>query len=366
MSASVCIIGGGVVGTACAYALSRNGYSVIVLEREQTWGDGITSRNSGVIHAGIYYPRNSLKAQSCIRGKALLYEWCESRGVPHQKVGKWVIGQAEDTEDLERTFALAREVEAPGLRWATDQELEGLRNLYHVSAALFSSETGIVDPIQLTRSLMLEAQERGASFFSPMLVRNISVLSKGSYRVETDRGDLDTDIVINAAGLYADEVSKMVGVDKYKIYPCRGHYFWLRSQQKYKNLIYPAKKPNAPGLGVHLTLSLDDQYRLGPDVEWPNANWPGDKRDFSEPENLQQKAEDFFRAASRYLKGIRIEQLSYESCGIRPKLRAPTESVEKDFVLSQDLPGFINLVGIESPGLTAALDLAERVATLLK
>jgi L-2-hydroxyglutarate oxidase LhgO len=357
--AEVVVIGAGIIGCAVAYEITAKGKSPIVLEQGPRIAEGVTSRNSGVIHAGIYYPPKSLKAESCIRGKALLYEWCQKSGVSHRKTGKWIVGTRSEESELGALYDNALASGATGLRWGTSDELchdvPGLQDLIGV----FSEETGIVDPYEYSNSLRVAAEEKGAVFVTNSRVTAIERTSEG-YEITTTRGTLLADAVVNAAGLYADEVSEMVGIRKYKIYPWRGDYFRLASKQRYSRLIYPVKKKKAAGLGVHLTLALDGSYRLGPDVEVAAS-----KESFDVPIRLEEKRRLFFEAASKFLPDISIDQLSYADCGIRPKLRSPTDTEEKDFVLSEDLPGFINLIGIESPGLTASRDLAQRASRLL-
>jgi L-2-hydroxyglutarate oxidase LhgO len=357
---SATIIGAGILGCAIAYELARMGLDPWILEKGPRIAEGTTSRNSGVIHAGIYYQPGSLKSESCIRGNALLYEWCLARQVPHRKTGKWIVGKKGDAAALQELYQNAVNSEARGISWhenAKDLVPAGVCT----ESAIFSAETGIVDPYEYTKSFRIAAEESGATFLCQTQLLAIDRLASGSYRLETSRGTVETEILINAAGLHADEVARFAGIECYQIYPWRGDYFRLRTDRHFDQLIYPVKKKGAAGLGVHLTIALDGTYRLGPDVEHGTT-----KEDFGNPKFLERKKAAFLEAASYYLEGLKLEDLSYDSCGIRPKLRSFTETEDKDFVLSQDLPGFINLVGIESPGLTAAIDIAQRVRQLLR
>ncbi len=349
------IIGAGVVGCAVAHEFAINGIEPLVLERGPRIAEGTTSRNSGVIHSGIYYKPDSLKAQSCIRGKALLYEWCQAHGVPFRNTGKWIIGTKLEEDALQDLLRNALASGATGLTWGTAEQIAADLPGVRAEIGLFAAETGIVDPFEYTRSFQLAAEERGAQFLFNTNVREIAVLAGGGFRLGTTRGEIDAELVVNASGLYVDEVAALAGISKYKVFPCRGDYFRFSSPQRYSRLIYPVKKKGGAGLGIHLTLALDGSYRLGPDVQYVSS-----KEDFSPPERLEEKLKAFHAAACSYFGDVRIEQLSYDSCGLRPKLRAPTESDERDFIISQDLPGFLNLVGIESPGLTASRDLAQR------
>jgi L-2-hydroxyglutarate oxidase LhgO len=353
----VAIVGGGVVGCAVASALSRAGRSTLLLESGPRLADGVTSRNSGVIHSGLYYPTGSLKARACVRGNALLYQWAAAHGVPHAKIGKLVVAtEAAALPDLERLAANARANGAPGVELVPAGFVHAREPSIPAAAALWCPQTGIVDAVELARSLATDAAEHGGMILTQAGVRAISRLPKG-YDVETARGPVRAERVVNAAGLHADEVAAMAGVARYRIHPWRGDYFRFTPAAPFRHLVYPVRRRGEAGLGVHLTLDLAGRCRLGPDVEHVAR-----KDDFSPRED---KLPAFLAAARALLGEVRAEQLSYDGCGIRPKLRAPGDADEKDFVVSEDLPGFVNLVGIESPGLTAALALAEEVAALV-
>lgn len=359
--AAAVIIGGGVVGCAVAHALARKGLQPILLEKGPRIAEGVTSRNSGVIHGGLYYQPRSLKAKLCVQGNAFLYEWCATHGVAHRKVGKWVVATSrEDEEELENLYknALASGARGISLHRFGVELPAGVQG----TIGLRSSETGIVDPAELSFSLRSAAEEAGAMFLTSAEVQSIEPLSHAGFRVNSTRGEIDTEWVVNAAGLYADEVARMAGVEKYRVHPCRGDYFRVKTPQQFDTLVYPVKKKNAPGLGVHLTIGLDGSARLGPDAYYVASK--DAFGDLSEKE-LPPKRRAFFEAASRYLNGVELQQLDYESCGIRPKLRAPQGEAEVDFVIAEDLPGLVNLVGIESPGLTASLAIAQHVATIV-
>lgn len=348
----VAVIGAGVVGCAIARQFAKKQKSVMVLEAGPRIGEGVTSRNSGVIHAGIYYHPTSLKASACVRGKALLYEHCDRLHVPYRKTGKLIVAlDGAETAALEQLHANAHASGATEVSLLSGAEAKKLEPSLPAVAALYSPATGIVDPYELTRSLLVEAEADGAILATQSGVNGIRRETDGSYTIETMRGPVQAEVVINCAGLHADEIARFVGIDKYKIHPCRGDYFSFRPRHSYQHLIYPVIAKGSPGLGVHLTIDLGGRYRLGPDAEFVDT-----KSDFSA---APEKLEKFRLAAERLFGAIEADQLAYDSCGIRPKLRHPSESVEKDFVVSEDLPGFLNMVGIESPGLTSALALAE-------
>src|SRR5438067_2876258 len=352
----VAVVGGGVVGCAIASTLTRARRSVVLLEAGPRLGEGVTSRNSGVIHSGLYYPPASLKARTCVRGNALLYQWAAARGVPHGKPGKLVVGRdAEDVSALEALAANARAATAPGVELVTAAFVQQREPTVAAAAALWCPQTGIVDAIELTRSLAADAKEGGALILTHARVLGVS-RDGGGYQLETARGAVRAERMVNAAGLHADEVAALAGVTRYRIHPWRGDYFRLAARTRYRHLIYPVRRRGSAGLGVHLTLDLAGGCRLGPDVEYAT------RKDDHAPR--EDKLPAFLAAARTLLGDVRAEQLTYDGCGIRPKLRAPGDSEEKDFVVSEDLPGLINLVGIESPGLTAALALAEDVVAL--
>ena len=356
---NVAIVGAGVVGCALAHELSSNSkLSVFILEKNKGMGEGVTSRNSGVIHSGLYYKPNSLKAKLCIEGQGLLYEWCQKKGIPHRKIGKLIVAHKNENDLLENlaSNALASGVHKDNLKILKKEYLQKEYPRIQGDSALFVSQSGIVNAHELCRSFYVSATQKGAEFIFLCEVQGIDY--DGAYSIQTNRGEIKADIVINAAGLYADKIANLAGINKYKIYPWRGDYFKIKLPYKMDKLIYPIKKPKDPGLGVHLTLDLQGQYFLGPDIE-PAAHIS----DFSE---RPEKCKDFFKSAGNILKDIKQDMLKYETCGIRPKLRAFNEKEEKDFIVSEDLPGFINLVGIESPGLTASPALARYVKKMIQ
>lgn len=356
-SFDVAVIGGGVVGCAVASLLSRAGRSVLLLEAEARLAEGVTSRNSGVIHSGLYHPPSSLKAQTCVRGNALLHEWARAKGVPHARIGKLVVARdPAEVGDVEALAANAKASGASGVELVSAAFVTAHEPSLRSPAALWCADSGIVDPVELTRSYAADAAEHGALILTQ--ARLLGIARTGSaYELDTARGPARAGRVVNAAGLYADEVAALAGVTRYRIHPWRGDWFRLTTPVRYRHLIYPVRRRGAAGLGVHLTFDLAGRYRLGPDVE-PVAR----KDDFGPRED---KLPAFLAAALPLLGDLRPEQLAYDGCGLRPKLRAPGDAEEKDFVIAEDLPGFVNLVGIESPGLTAALAIAEWVRALV-
>jgi D-amino-acid oxidase len=356
------------VGLAVAAALARAGRSVVLLEREAGFARGTTSRSSQVLHAGLYDPPGSWKARACVRGRELVYERCARLGIAHRALGKLVVAvEDEEVRVLEDLLARGRANGAPGLELLDGAALARLEPCVRGRAALFSPRTGIVDAHALALSFGAEAEAHGA-----LLVRGAEVVGierRGeawTVRARTGSGDvesLDALAVVNAAGLEADRVAGLAGLDVdrlgWRLRPCKGDYFSLAraSGLRFARLVYPV--PGGAGLGIHVTLDLDGRVRLGPDAEYVAA-----PRFDVEP----RKAARFCAALRRFVPALREEWLSPEFAGVRPKLAGPGEGF-RDFVVSEEsargLPRFVNLIGIESPGLTAAPALAEAVVELL-
>lgn len=365
----VVVIGGGVVGLAAAAALARAGREVVLLERGDGYGREITQRNSEVVHAGIYYPEGSLKARLCVRGRELLYERCRREGIPHRRLGKFIVAcDEEELESLEAYRARGEANGAPGLRVLEAAELSRREPAVRGVAALESPETGIVDGLSLCLSLAAESESHGATLVLRGEVEGFEPSAAG-YAVVTRSGDgersvIETGAVVNAAGLRSDRVAALAGLDVdalgYRLHLCKGDYFALApgAPLRISRLVYPV--PSGPGLGIHATLDLGGRVRFGPDASF-----------VSEPDYAVDpaKAALFAEAAGRYLPRVRAEWLAPDYAGIRPRLAGPGEP-PRDFVVREEsaagLPGFVNLVGIESPGLTAALAIGEEVVELLR
>lgn len=365
----VVIIGAGAIGLACAAALSKRGDSVLIIERHSLPGQETSSRNSGVIHAGLYYPAGSLKARLCVRGRELLYARAARRGIAHKKLGKLVVAsEAEEVPELEALLTTATNNGAPGLRWLDRAEVSRVEPHLRAQAAMFSPETGIVDAHELMADYRAEAAAHGAE-----LVLHTRVLelerNAADYRVATEqcqtgeRAHVQCHSVVNAAGLAASEVARMAGVPVaelgYVQQLCKGDYFQVapRIGRLLRHLIYPM--PVHAGLGVHLTFDTGGQLRAGPDTEYVSA--PLYTVD-------PAKAAAFCAAVRRYLPAVEESDFSPDYAGLRPKLQGPGQPF-RDFVIEDGsaygLPRMINLLGIESPGLTASEAIAEVVCDLL-
>lgn len=350
------VIGGGVVGCAIARALALRGHAPTLLEAGAHLGGGTTSRNSGVIHAGLYYAKGSHKAVTCVRGAGLLYAFCNQHRVPHAKVGKWIVGTKHEEHALTELLARAHGNGATNVRLASAAELSrgvgGVAGGVLGEVALFSPDTGIVDAVALTHALARDAERHGATVVTH--ARVTSARRDGSeWSLGTTRGELRAQRVVNAAGLHADDVARMFGVDAHVVVPVRGDYVTWRRAPRFTSLVYPAPVAGHGGLGVHVTFDLAGRTRLGPDVTW-NVT----KDDLGPPADERALLERFAQEGRRLFPGLRAEDLSWESAGLRPKRRSG-DSVHADFHVAEDAPGLVNLVGIESPGLTAALAIAE-------
>lgn len=366
--ADVVIVGAGIVGLASAAALARRGRSVWIVEQREAIARETTSRSSGVVHAGLYYPPGSLKATLCRAGREDLYERCRRLGLPHRRLGKLVVATAsEQVAVLERLHRQGTENGAPDLVLLSGRDAAALEPAVRAHAALLSPATGIVDAQALAMSYLAEAEARGALLALRMQIVGIETSRRGFRLHVAEAGGARSTLscvgLVNAAGLAADRIAALAGIDldarSLRLHPCKGDYFSLLpgAAPRLSRLVYPV--PEAAGLGIHATLDLGGRLRLGPDAEYVSS-----LRYAVDP----AKAAAFADAASRYLPGVEPAMLVPDGAGIRPKLAAPGEGF-RDFVIEEEsaagLPGLVNLVGIESPGLTAAGAIGERVAELL-
>jgi L-2-hydroxyglutarate oxidase LhgO len=371
-SVDAVVIGAGVVGLAVAAALARSGRSALVLERNDGIAREVTSRNSEVIHAGIYYPKDSLKAVLCVRGRELLYERCEQHGIAHRKLGKLIV--ATNDAELQQLHALRAHAEdngVPGMQLLGGAAVTAREPQVSAVAALLSPETGIVDGHALCLSYLAEAEAHGAQLLLRHEVVAIERTPDG-WRVEAQalqagadeaNHSVDCELLVNAAGLASDRIAELAGLDTaqlgYRIHPCKGDYFALAPGRRLSlsHLVYPV--PTQAGLGIHATLDLAGAVRFGPDTEYQEA--PSYRVD-------PEKRGLFARAIERYLPAVEPDWLQPDYAGIRPKLAGPGEAF-RDFVVAEEgpngAPGLIDCIGIESPGLTAAGAIAERVVALV-
>ncbi|HYH22643.1 MAG TPA: NAD(P)/FAD-dependent oxidoreductase [Azospirillum sp.] len=361
------VVGAGVVGLAVARRLALAGREVIVLEAAEAIGTGTSSRNSEVIHAGIYYPSGSLKARLCVAGREALYAFCREHGVEHKRLGKLIV--ATDDTQVAKLDAIRRQAAANGvddLRPIDAAEAKAMEPNLHCVAALLSPSTGIVDSHGVMLALQGDAEERGAmlAFHSPLAAAR---LDDGGIVVEVGGAEpmrIGCSVLVNAAGLGAWDVAQAIdGLPEGAVPPkflAKGNYYALgKGRSPFTRLVYPV--PEDGGLGVHLTLDLGGQARFGPDVEW----LAGSAFDYSvDP----RRADGFYASIRRYWPALPDEALVPAYCGIRPKLSGPGAPAA-DFLIQgpadHGVPGLVNLFGIESPGLTSCLAIADAVVEAL-
>lgn len=363
-SLDVAVVGAGVVGLAIARALSRRGREVVVLEAERATGMHASSRNSEVLHAGFYYPVGSLKARLCVAGRRALYAYAREKGIAHRRVGKLIVATSEpELATLEEYRAKGERNGVEGLSMISRKEALELEPAVRCVGALYSAETGIIDSHGLMQAFRRDAEADGATVVLRAPVLGGRVLESG---IELEVGGDDPisvrcAAVVNAAGLRAQALARSIaGIPQNGIPPthyARGHYFVLSGSSPFRHLVYPVAV--AGGLGIHLTLDLDGRARFGPDVEWI------DRIDYSFDES---RVSDFASAIRRYWPEVSVGALQPGYTGIRAKL-GPKGSPAHDFIiekLSDNGPsGLVNLYGIESPGLTASLAIADHVLALL-
>lgn len=355
----VAVIGAGVVGLAVARELAQRGREVVIIEAASAFGTGISSRNSEVIHAGLYDVAGSLKARLCVRGKALLYDYCAARGIAHRRCGKLVVAsQPEDLPQLEQIAARGMANGVDDLRLLSRAEALALEPALQAAGALLSPSSGIVDSHGLMTALLADAERAGATLALASPVTGGRPDGDGwRLRVGADF-ELGAHCIINAAGLFTARVATALGAPAPLLRFARGHYFSLAGRAPFSHLIYPL--PVNGGLGVHLTLDLGGQARFGPDVQWLPDTDPA-TLDYDVDTAL---APVFEAEVRRYWPGLPASALQPAYSGIRPKLSDPGE-VAADFRIDTATPGLVQLFGIESPGLTASLALAEEVANRL-
>ena len=363
----VVIIGAGVIGLASALEIAQGKEGIFVFEKNRTFGLETSSRNSEVIHAGIYYPEDSFKAKLCVEGKSLLYKLCEKNNIAYKKSGKIIVAVDEDEiRWLDILYEQGRRNGVEDLTLLSRTELKKLEPNVEARAGILSPSSGILDSHALLKLLYSQAREKGAQFVFDTEVVGIERMGD-KYRVDIrDREGISaviSRVVINAAGLKSDEIAQLAGIDivkaGYKLHYCKGEYFSLDS--KYRNLvsrlIYPA--PEQAGQGIHWRRGLDGRVLLGPSANYVEAI------DYSVDETHKQY---FYNSAKRFLPFIELEDLAPESAGIRPKLQGPGEGF-RDFIITHEgkkgFPGLINLIGIESPGLTAAPAIARYVGRMV-
>lgn len=361
------VIGAGAVGLAVARALAHAGRETIVAESRNAIGQGVSSRNSEVIHAGLYYPPGSLKATLCVRGKELLYALCASHGVEHRRCGKLTVANSEAERGALRRLQERAAANGVPAQWLDASQAQTLEPALRCQAALLSPSTGVVDSHGFMLALQGDLERAGGMVALESEVMSASLSARGSHVVRmADGSELEAAIIVNSASLHACALARRFEGLRPQFVPreyfAKGNYYALSGRAPFSHLIYPA--PADAWLGVHLTLDLGGQAKFGPDLEWLQVETP-EQIDYAvDP----RRADGFYAEVRRYWPGLPDGALTPSYSGVRPKIHGPGEPAP-DFRIDgptlHGVPGLVNLFGIESPGLTSALAIAEVVAAML-
>ena len=365
----IVVIGAGVVGLAIGAAIADKGREMYILEKEEVYGQGTSSRNSEVIHAGIYYPAGTLKAELCVKANPMIYDICEQHKVSYKKCGKLIVGNGEEeVAQLDGIITHAKSIGARDLEMIDADQIKKLEPNVRADQAILSPSTGIMDAHGLMDHFHRDARRKAGS--DPLVLDtevNGIEQTKDGYVVRMNSGgepfEIESSVVINSAGLYCDRVAEMAGMDidkeQYRLHWSKGEYFSLTGKPPALMLIYPPPPQDAASLGIHSVPDLTGRLRFG-----PNAFYV-DEINYS----VESEKESFWRDIIQYFPSVKMENLHPDMTGIRSKLQGPGDPV-KDFVIRHEedkgLPGLINLIGIESPGLTSSPAIAEIVDKMVK
>ena len=363
----VCIVGAGVIGLAIARELAVSGKDVLVLEQGTRFGEGVSSRNSEVIHAGIYYPAGSLKAELCVRGKSLLYEYCASRGIGHDRIGKLIVATTEaEEQQLQDIKRQASDNGVDDLVEVSRHRLQEIEPALNASMALFSPSTGIISAPDLMTSLLADLESCGGTLATRTSVSAVKYGTLGftvMCDIEKELYEFRCERLVNAAGLGAQQLATSIeGLSQEFVPPlflCKGNYFTYQGRSPFSHLIYPVPERSGAGLGVHATIDLGGQVKFGPDVEYVETE------DYAVSDD---RLDQGIRAIRKYFPALDQDRLVAGYAGIRPKLQGPGDPFCDFVIQSEDVhqvPGLVNLFGVESPGLTSSIAIAETVAARL-
>jgi L-2-hydroxyglutarate oxidase LhgO len=370
MDADITIIGAGVVGLAIAENVSRTHNNVFLIEKHTSFGQETSSRNSEVIHAGIYYTKDSLKARLCVEGKWMIYDYCKKYDIPYNNCGKLIVATSEEEISVIegiRLTALKNGVD--DLSFLEREQISELEPNIFALKALFSPSTGIVDSHSLMKQYETNSYNNGCQIVYGSEVTGISQIENG-YKInlfDADKNNYSftTRIIINSAGLTSDKVSEMVGIsdDSLKIHFCKGEYFRINPPKNrlINRLIYPVPHQKMEGIGIHVTIDISGGVKLGPDVKYLESN-------IYDYKVTPSKQEAFYKSAKKFLPFLEFDDIAPEMAGIRPKIQKPGEPLRDFYIMEETIrgyPGFINLIGMESPGLTSSIAIAKYVNGLI-
>ena len=356
----VLVIGAGVIGCAIARELSKFKIKITLLEKETDVGSGVSKGNSGVLHTGLYYPKGSLKAKLCVEGRLMFPELAKQLDVPYRLCGKHVIARTEEElKDVENLKAVGEGNGVEGLTIISGEELKKREPRLDALYALYSPVAGIFPPYLFTIALAENALNNGVKVHVNTKVSAIKQ-ENGGYKVTTNQGDFYADLVVNSAGLYADKISAMVGLDDYKLYPCRGEYLLLDKNcgDLISSMVYPVPPKIAGVLGVHLTPTIDGNVMIGPTEEFIDSR--------EDTRTTKEKVQQLVEGAKDLLPSIPLNQIIYGFAAVRSKITPPDEKTSRDFIIREDLENFINMIGMESPGLTSSPAIAKLIVQIIK
>src|ERR1035437_714314 len=371
MDADITIIGAGVVGLAIAENVSKTHNNVFLIEKHTSFGQETSSRNSEVIHAGIYYTKDSLKARLCVEGKWMIYDYCKKYDIPFNNCGKLIVATSEEEISVIegiRLTALKNGVD--DLSFIEREQISKLEPNIFALKALFSPSTGIVDSHSLMKQYETNTYNNGCQIVYGSEVTGISQIENG-YKIKLFDADkknysFTTRILINSAGLTSDKVSEMVGIkdDSLKILFCKGEYFRINPPKNrlINRLVYPVPHQNMEGIGIHVTIDMGGGVKLGPDVKYLESN-------IYDYKVTASKQETFYKSVKKFLPFLEFDDIAPEMAGIRPKIQKPGEPLRDFYIMeetSRGYPGFINLIGMESPGLTSSIAIAKYVNKLIE
>jgi L-2-hydroxyglutarate oxidase LhgO len=369
MDAEITIIGAGVIGLAIAETISEKHSNVFLIEKHPSFGQETSSRNSEVIHAGIYYTRDSLKAKLCIEGKMLLYDYCKKYNVPFKNCGKLIVATSEEEISIIEGIRLTARNNGVDLEVYDREQIAALEPNIFALKALFSPSTGIVDSHSLMKQYETNTINNGCQIVYGSEVKAIKKIKEG-YEITLLDADkcnytFTSSVVINSAGLTSDKVSEMVGIEdkNLKILFCKGEYFRINPPKNrlINRLVYPVPHHNMEGIGIHVTIDMGGGVKLGPDVNYLASN-------VYDYQLTASKQEAFYRSARKFLPFLDFDDIAPEMAGIRPKIQKPGEPLKDFYIREESLrgyPGFINLIGMESPGLTSSIAIAKYVNNLI-